>query len=313
MSTVSSEAAIRSHVLESPAARITVLSLGCILRDWRVPVAGGWRPVVLGYPRAGAYATDGHFMGQIVGRVANRIAGAQFALNGRTFRLPANDGPHCLHGGPKGIGWQIWAMEPDGARAVRLTLHSPDGDQGFPGAVDFAVTIALDGARLTFDMEGRPDRPTPVSLAQNCYVNLAGRGPVDGHRLRLAAARFTPAGPDMIPTGDIRPVAGTACDFRAARVLGDAPRDVNLVLDGDDGPAAELSAAGLRLRLWTDAPGLQLYTGDGLGPPFAPRAGLCLEPQGLPNAVNTPGFPPILCTPDAPYRQTTTIEIAEAA
>jgi aldose 1-epimerase len=332
MSTGSSEPPIRSHLLESGCARVSILSLGCITQDWQVPVPEGWRGVVLGHDAPEAYRADPYFLGQIVGRVANRIAGARFAmpappesgphpptrpLSGGAVApvctLAANDGPHCLHGGPDGLGRRVWAMEPDGARAVRLQVHSPDGDQGFPGAVDVTVTIALDGARLSYAMVAHPDRPTPIALAQHSYYTLAGRGPVDGYRVSLAASACTPAGPDLIPTGAVVPVAGTPCDFRVARPIGARRLDLNLVLDAGDGPAAEVTAGGLRLRLWTDQPGLQLYTGDGLGAPFAPRHGLCLEPQGFPNAVNMPAFPSVVCTPERPYRQTTTVEIAAAA
>jgi aldose 1-epimerase len=332
MSTGSSEPPIRSHLLESGCARVAILSLGCITQDWQVPVPEGWRGVVLGHDAPEAYRADPYFLGQIVGRVANRIAGARFAmpappesgphpptrpLSGGAVApvctLAANDGPHCLHGGPDGLGRRVWAMEPDGARAVRLQVHSPDGDQGFPGAVDVTVTIALDGARLSYAMVAHPDRPTPIALAQHSYYALAGRGRVDGYRVSLAASACTPAGPDLIPTGAVAPVAGTPFDFRVARPIGASRLDLNLVLDAGDGPAAEVTAGGLRLRLWTDQPGLQLYTGDGLGAPFAPRHGLCLEPQGFPNAVNMPAFPSVICTPERPYRQTTTVEIAAAA
>ncbi len=309
---------IRSHTLRDNDTAVTVLSLGCAIRDWTV--AG--RRVVLGYADPETYRTNPASLGVVCGRVVNRISGAAFTLNGQRWTLPANHGRHHIHGGPGGFGWRNWHMHPEGQRAVRLTLRSPHLDQGYPGALNVEVMLTLDGPRLTWEMTARPDRETPVNLAQHVYFNLAGTGPVRDHSLRIAAARCTPT-VDGMPTGEIRDVEGTRFDFRDPRTLAKADRDahgydLNYVLDPEAGPQAELATDAMRLRLWTDRPCLQLYTSGGLsqiaqphpGQAHFPGGAACLEAQDFPNALNTDGFPSILHRPDAPYRQRTTIEIA---
>ncbi len=322
-------APVLEGTLESAQARVAVISFGASVTDWRVRLPGGGeRPVALALPDFAAHRDHAPAFGAIVGRVANRVAGARLRLGGRTHRLIANDGPHTLHGGPIGLARRNWRMAGEGD-ALRLACDSPDGDEGWPGAVAFEVRLTLDGPMLTWEMHGRPDRPTPIALAQHVYWNLDGAadpGPVSDHRLRVAASRHTPTGPDLIPTGEIASVAGTPFDFRTPRRLRDAAGrplalDVNLALDaggGPDGaPAAEAwSAAGdLGLALWTDRPGLQVYDAPGLALPIPgwearPFAGLCLEAQDFPNAVDEPGFPNVIATPERPYRQRTSVAIA---
>jgi aldose 1-epimerase len=306
---------IAAHVLRDGGTEITVLSVGCAVMDWRVRD----RPVVLGYRDPAHYLENPASMGAVCGRVANRIAGARFVLDGHTHKLPANEPPNHLHGGPGGLSRRIWDMSPDGDRAVEFTVVSEDGDQGYPGCVAFRVVMQLDGGRLTWEMHALPDRVTPINLVQHLYFNLMGKGTVTDHFLRVNADRYTPTGPDLIPLGRIEPVDGTAYDFRTPVRLGDGDGwDGNVLLNHGNGPLAEVAAPdGTRLRLWTDRPGLQVYTSSMLthslpeGPGAAHQrfAGLCLEAQDLPNAVNMPAFGSILCSPDAPYRQTTSIEI----
>lgn len=306
---------ITSHVLRDGDTKVTVLSLGCAVMDWRVRD----RHVVLGYRTPEHYRQNPASMGVICGRVANRIAGAQFDLDGVTYSLPANASPHHLHGGPGGIGRRNWQMSRDGERAVEFRLLSEDGDQGYPGCVAFRVVMRLKGGRLTWKMEGVPDRMTPINLAQHLYFNLTGQGTVADHNLRIVADRYTPSGPDLVPLGRIDPVAGTAYDFRTPVRLGDGEGwDGNLILTKGADPAAEVAVPdGMTLRLWTDRPGMQVYTAntlkhvlpEGPGAAHGRFAGLCLEAQDMPNAVNVPAFGSILCSPDAPYRQVTSIEI----
>ncbi|MHC0054741.1 aldose epimerase family protein [Actibacterium sp. D379-3] len=308
----------QARLVEGDVA-VTLLSLGCITQDWRA----GNVPVVLGYADPAAYLHNPTYFGVIAGRVANRTAHGRFTLNGRPVRLSKNEGANHLHGGTRGLGARNWAMEGDGANAVRLTYRAPDGEEGYPGAVDFSVTVRLSGHRLSYAMDGRPDRPTPINLAQHSYYNLAGGGPVWDHRLHLPATGFTPTDAQGIPTGAVAPVTGTRYGFNAPRLLGDADpghlgSDVNLVLAAPGGPAATLTCANMRLRLWTDQPGMQLYNAMHLTrtPGGHDRRvydrfhGLCLEPQHFPDSLNQPRFPPIICTPDRPYRQRLTVEIA---
>lgn len=306
---------ITTHVLRDADTEIKILSLGCAVMEWRV----GDKSVVLGYAEPEHYRQNPASMGVICGRVANRVANAQFVMDGVTYVLPVNNPPHHLHGGPGGIGKRNWRMSQDGDCAVELRLVSEDGDQGYPGKVEFCVVMRLVGGRLTWEMDAVPDRVTPINLAQHLYFNLMGQGTVTDHTLTVSADRYTPNGPDLVPLGRIDPVKGSAFDFRTPVRLGDGDGwDGNLVLTKGAEPAAEVAAPnGLGLRLWTDRPGLQVYTSNSLaralpeGPGAAHGrfAGLCLEAQDFPNAVNEPAFGSILCSPDTPYRQVTSIEI----
>ncbi|MEE3359048.1 MAG: aldose epimerase family protein [Pseudomonadota bacterium] len=316
---------IRSHTLSDGDVSVTILSMGAATQDWRVPDGSGRRvPVVLGYADPAAYATQGGFLGVIVGRVANRIAGSTFTLDGVKHHVTPNEGPNQLHGGPKGWWAKNWTLEADGDRAVQLTLSSPDGDMGFPGSVQAQITISLDGHRLTYDMSATCDRPTPINLANHNYYNLMGNGLIWDHQMQVNADRYTPTGGDLLPIGDIAPVEGTKYDYRQPRRIADADpargvSDINFALNGErDEAVSVLAQNGLQLRMWTDQPGLQFYTGQGItagakpldGQTHAPCHGIALEPQGFPDAVNQPNFPSVICTPEKPYKQVTTVEIA---
>lgn len=307
--------------------RIAVMSYGAVVRDWQVPVKGGMRHVVLGFDRFEDYPAHSPYFGAIAGRVANRIGGAHFMLDGREYRLPANEGPNHLHGGPRGIAKQVWDMEVLSGEAVRLRLESPDGEMGYPGRLAVSVTYRLTGNVLRIDFAAETDRPTPVNIVQHNYFNLMGEGDIRDHVLQVAANAYTVLGEGLIPTGEIRPVSGTPLDFRSPRPLRDDKgepfaHDTNLVLDtGRDlsKPAVLLAApdGSLTLRLRTDQPGLQLYTGGkmnipvpGLGGQRYPRfGGICLEDQNFPDAINHPHFPSPVITPDRPYSHWCEIEI----
>ncbi|WP_163266111.1 aldose epimerase family protein [Chelativorans alearense] len=307
---------------------IAVIGYGAVIRDWRVPVEGGMRSVVLGFDRFEDYPAHSPHFGSIAGRVANRIGGARFILNGREYRLPANEGPNHLHGGPKGLGRQVWdmALLPDEG-GVRLSLSSPDGEMGYPGKLDISVTYRLAGNRLRIDFAADTDAPTPVNIVQHNYFNLMGEGDVRDHLLQVAANAYTVPGDDLIPTGEIRPVADTHLDLRKPRPLKDeagepVAYDNNLVLDTGRDLSAPVAVAtapdgSLTLALKTDQPGLQVYTGGmmnipvpGLGGRRYPRfGGLCLEDQNFPDAINNPHFPSPVVTPERPYRHWCEIEI----
>lgn len=308
-------------VLEDGPMRVAVLSLGCITQDWRLAHEGREVPVVLGYADPMAYADNPGYLGAVVGRVANRTGFGRFSLGGKAYTLPVNMPPHHLHGS---LGTRLWDMETDSAaKAVRLSYTSPDGEDGYPGRVAFTVTITLRAPRLIYDFAAMPDRETPVNMAQHNYYNLMGSGDVYGHQLQIAARRYTPADETLLPTGEIAPVARTRFDFTAPRTLSEADParagyDLNYALDGDQPAATARAPNGLALRLTTDRPGLQVYTAGGLGASegthegqsIGPFAGLCLEPQGFPDALNKPAFPSILCSPDAPYAQRLEVEIS---
>jgi aldose 1-epimerase len=321
----------RFRLESTSGTAVEIITFGVSVARWQVPVEGGLRDTVLGFGDFAAYPAHRAHFGAIAGRVANRISGALFVLDGVTYALPANNRSNCLHGGPQGLGVQVWEAEPDSAgNAVAFTHVSPDGAMGFPGTVRFSVRYRLQGFTLSLDICAEADRRTPVSLAQHLYFNL-GTGPdVLDHRYRLAASAYTPNREDLTPTGEILPVEGTRWDFRAGRTLRDGAGrpvgyDGNLVLDSERAfatPVAEVTApdGALRLLLRTDRPGLQLYNapaaniaapGHG-GVQYGPFSGFCLEDQALPDALANPYFPSIVYGPDRPYRHRTAIEIAPA-
>ena len=320
---------VEQVTLESGDAAVSILSLGCAVRDWRIDGARGSLSVVLGFPRLEDYVLHARAHGAVVGRVANRTANGRFELDGKTRQLSQNDGVHHLHGGAVGLDRRVWAMEVDtAAETVRLAYSSPDGEEGYPGRVEFAVSYRLDGARLICEMSGRPDRPTPINLAQHNYYNLAGTGTVRDHVLEVDAPEFTPVDAGLIPRGVIRSVEGTALDFTEPRSLEEADPegagiDNNLVLRAgrDPGePAARVHCprSGVSLRLRTSEPALQIYDGAGAsvavpgheGQIYGPFAGLCLEAQHFPDSLHNPDWPSIIRTPEQPYLQRLEVEIA---
>lgn len=306
---------------------VAILTYGALIRDWRVPVGNALRPVVLGFDDFALYPAHSPYFGAIAGRVANRIGGAEFALNGTTYALDANEGSNHIHGGARGTARQIWRIVHASTDSVHLALTSPDGEMGYPGTLDISVTYTLTGNRLDIDFAATTDKPTPVNLVQHNYFNLAGAGDILGHRLTLAAGAYTELGEGQVPTGAILPVAGSGLDFRTPRGFRDAEGrgqkiDVNFVLDtarDPKKPVAILEAPddALTLKLHTDQKGLQVYNGwklalgvPGLdGVAYPAFAGLCLEDQAFPDAVNHPHFPSTIVTPDRPYRHRCGIEI----
>jgi aldose 1-epimerase len=312
--------------LESADAAVSILNWGCVLRDWRVDGDGRSLPMVLGFPTFEGYERHSRSHGAIVGRIANRTREARFELGGRTWRLTPNHGPgnrHHIHGGAVGLGRRLWEMEGDAAtEAVHLRYLSPDGEEGYPGAVAFDVTYRLEGPRLVCEMRGVPDRETPINLAHHAYFNLGGGGTVKDHLLWVDAEAYTPLDAESIPTGEIAPVEGTPLDFREAREIGDTAIDNNFVLrEGRDAgePAAWASCprTRMRLRVLTDQPGMQVFAAPTMtvgapgheGETYGPFAGLCFEAQHFPDAMNHPDWPNVLRSPERPYLQRYVVEI----
>ena len=314
---------IETHTLQDGDTRVTILSLGCITQDWQIAVNGAATRVVLGYRDPASYLHNPARIGAIVGRVANRIAGSRFTLDGQVYGLPANNGPNHLHGGPEGISTCNWHMDRDGQRAVRLSHHSPHGAGGYPGAVQFEVTITLNGTTLRYDMRAMPDRPTAVNMAQHNYYTLGLDQTIRDLSLFVAADSFTPNGPNLIPTGEIATLDGEPFDFRAPRTIASADPDGhgidhNYMLQSGMSPSATVTAPnGIQLDVASDQTGLQVYTATNLtetatpldGQKHGPFTGLCLEPQGIPNAVNEPAFPSIIISPEQPYHQILDVSI----
>lgn len=315
---------VKEYTLDNGAGmQVKVLDYGCIIRSWSV-APGDAAPVnlVLGFDSLPEYERDRAYFGAIVGRFANRIGQGRFVLDGHHYQLDRNEGDNHLHGGAGGFHKQRWQGHA-GASAtaawINLCRLSRDGEQGYPGDLLVMVSYQLSAAGgLRCRYQAVADRPTPVSISQHSYFNLAGQGDILGHELCIDAERYLPVRPDLVPTGEFAAVAGTPFDFRLARRIGSGlcdgdPQlalaggyDHNFVLAGIPGPHASLSdpASGRCLELYTDCPGLQFYSGNyldgtlsGQGRQFERHAGLCLEPQQFPDAPNQPGFPHMVCRP----------------
>ncbi|WP_328538947.1 aldose epimerase family protein [Streptomyces sp. NBC_00344] len=301
---------VHRWTLERGGTRVRVLTYGGIVQSVDVPDREGARTgVALGFADlAGYLERPGPYLGALVGRYANRIAGGVFTLDGQTYRLARNNPPNSLHGGDLGFDKRVWEAEPAGAYGVRLSRVSPDGEEGFPGRLPVTVTYSLDGnGALRIAYEATTDAPTVVNLTNHSYWNLAGAdsGSAAGHELRISASRITPVDEHLIPTGELAPVEGTRFDFRAPRKAGPG-YDHNYVLDGPD--AAELydPGSGRVLTVTTTEPGIQLYTGDHLDDgPFGAGDGIALETQHFPDAPNRPDFPSAVLRPGGVYASET--------
>lgn len=301
-------APVRLFTLSNGALTLKAMSYGCVVTELRL--ADG-TDVALGLRDLAAYVAGNPYFGCVAGRCANRIATGRFELDGRRHQLSINNGPHHLHGGVRGFDRRVWDGEADGAR-VRFTRISPDGEEGYPGAVRASVEYALEGDAFRVEMTATTDAPTLVNLAHHTYWNLAGGGTILDHRLTIDAEGYTPVDDGLIPTGEIAPVAGTPFDFRRPKRIGD---DLAKVPGGYDHNFAfrgfaRLEAAGRVMELRSSEPGLQLYTGNFLdgtskgkgGATYPKHAGLCLETQKFPDAIHRPGWISPVLRPGETYR-----------
>ena len=262
--------------------------------------AGHLVNVVIGFDDVEQYHDNPKYFGAIIGRCANRIANARFTLDGKTYQLTANIGPDHLHGGRKGFDQRVWCAT-CGAATLELRYTSSDGEEGYPGNLDVRVTYTLtDENELVVDYFATTDKATPINLTQHSYFNLAGAGDILGHVLQIDADAITLVDENLIPTGEIMPVAGSDFDFRSPTPIG-ARRagqyDHNFVLRG--GARVIEPASGRTLAIQTTEPGVQLYTGYRRG------GGLCLETQHFPDAPNRPNFPSAILRPGAVYHSRT--------
>ncbi|WRX18093.1 Aldose 1-/Glucose-6-phosphate 1-epimerase - like 4 [Theobroma cacao] len=277
--------------------------------------------IVLGYDSVEDYKNDTTYFGAIVGRVANRIKGAEFTINGVSYKLVANEGKNTLHGGSKGFADVIWHVRNYKQDShVTFTYYSFDGEQGFPGNLQVSVTYMIIGTnKLGVKMEAKPlNKATPVNLALHTYWNLGGHssGDILSHTLQLFGSSITPVDDELIPTGKIDPVQGTPYDFLQPHEIGSMldqlPHgyDVNYVLDKSSPQhlrkvaVVHESKSGRKMELWTNKPGVQVYTSNMLksekgkdGFVYSTYAGLCLETQGFPDSVNHPNFPSQIVNP----------------
>lgn len=310
-----------------------VMTYGAIVTELRVPDRNGkFDDVVLGFDTLDKYLAGHPCFGATIGRVTNRIGGAKFTLDGKEYQLAANSGKNSIHGGKKGfdkVVWKAGPMENQGNPAVGMSYFSPDGEEGYPGNLSVAVvfTVTNDNA-LMIEYTARTDKPTPVNLTNHSYFNLAGQGSGDvlGQELEIAADKYTPTDASLIPTGEIKPVAGTPLDFtkptligaRIAELTATRGYDHNYVLNSGGGKLAPAACAydpktGRFMEAFTTEVGVQLYTANGMngkligkgGAAYPRHAGFCLECQHHPDSVNKPNFPSTILRPGQTYKQTT--------
>lgn len=307
-----------------------VINYGGIVSNlWVADRDGNLRDIVLGFDQLEDYLAEHHFFGAIVGRYGNRIANGQFSINGNHYQLPVNNSSHCLHGGVHTFSHKIWDIEPiekDDYCGVKLSLTSPDGDQGFPGNLRVEVQYLLEDSNTwTITYKASTDKPTVVNMTQHTYFNLNGHngGTVLDHLLCLNADNYTPVDETMIPTGEIASVDNTPFDFRTPQTIGlkmdggldpmianARGYDINYVLNGINErlrSVAEVinNESGIVMKVSTTEPGAQLYIGnwlDGIkgkgGSIYDPYHGLCIETQHFPDTPNHPHFPSTLLLPD---------------
>jgi aldose 1-epimerase len=314
-------------------ATAKIMTYGATLTELHVPDrTGKMGDVTLGFDTLDAYLKGHPYFGSTVGRVANRIAKGRFTLEGKAYTLATNNGPNHLHGGVKAFDKAVWnaaTVRRAAGPAVRFSLKSPDGEEGYPGNLDVTVTYTLSNDNaLLIEYSAKTDRATPVNLTNHAYFNLAGRGDVLGHEMMIAADRFVAVDESLIPTGELKLVANTPMDFRTPHAIGERITQVGADPTGYDhcyalnaGRTSRLSLAarvyepttGRVMEMRTTEPGVQFYTGNFLdgsltgkgGEVYRKHAGFCLEAGSYPDAVNRPSFPSVILRPGETYRQRT--------
>lgn len=332
---------VTRFTLTRGSLRVQVLDYGGIVTAIETPDREGRAAnVVLGLDTVAGYETESPHFGGLIGRFANRIARGRFAIDGQAYALPINEPPNAMHGGPEGFDKRMWRVEAADGNRLTLARRSPDGEAGFPGNLDVAVTYSLpEDGTLRIDYRAHTDRPTVLNLTNHGYFNLSGEGAGDvmGHVVAIAADAVLETDATQVPTGALRPVAGTPFDFRVGLPLGRRIREGDpqllvakgydhcFVLRDADGrlrPAASCiePISGRRLDVATTLPGLQLYTGNNLDGTLVGPSGriyrsgdaVCFETQGFPDAPNHPSFPSAVLRPGARFASATTYRFSVA-
>jgi aldose 1-epimerase len=315
----------------------TITNYGAIVTSLQTPDRNGqMADVVLGFDSTDGYLKEHPYFGAVVGRYGNRIAKGRFTLNGKEYQLATNNGPNALHGGIRGFDKRVWTardVSKEGVPALELTYTSRDKEEGYPGNLTARVTYSVtNNNELRLDYEATTDQDTILNLTNHSYFNLKGQGEgsILDHVIQIQADRFTPVDETLIPTGELKPVAGTPFDFRQPTAIGSRIEhkdeqlirgkgyDHNFVLNGPQGelsPAARVTEpkSGRVMEVLTTQPGVQFYTGNFLdgkltgkgGKRYDFRYGFCLETQHFPDSPNKPQFPSVVLKPDATYRSTT--------
>jgi aldose 1-epimerase len=331
---------VEIFALSDGAYEAQIATYGGILVSLKAPDRNG-KPadVLLGFDDIDGYVANFNgpsdaFFGALIGRYANRIAHGSFTLDGKKYSLPLNNGENTLHGGPHGFNNVVWKAKPV-ANGVELNYLSKDGEAGFPGNLSAVVRYTLVKGDLQIEYWATTDKATVVNLTNHAYFNLAGQGDILNHQLTLHASRFTPVDAGLIPTGELKSVESTPFDFRkptavGARIKADDDQlhlgrgyDHNWVLDSGGGKlleAAELydPSSGRVLKVLTDQPGIQFYSGNFLdgsikgkgGKPDELHAALCLETQHFPDSPNHPDFPTTELKPGERYHTVTVYRLS---
>jgi aldose 1-epimerase len=296
-----------------------IITYGAIIKELQAPDRNGnLTNVVLTTDSLQKFQGGFNGAAAVIGRVANRIGGAQFELDGTTYRLAANNGKNAIHGGRKGFAQSVWTVEDPPRKSnkssVKLTYLSKDGEEGFPGNLKTSVTYSLtDNNELRIDYEAETDKPTIVNLTNHAYWNLAGGGSCLENILWIRSKSYTPADADLIPTGEILPLKGTLMDFNQPTRIGDRIEQLKPKMNGYDhnyilgeGKAMKMAArliepkSGRIMEVRTTEPAVQLYTANHLG-----HTAVCLETQHYPDAIHHKNFPSIVVRPGKPLKETT--------
>lgn len=314
--------AVERIIIKGGGLTANILTYGAILQDLRLE--GHGPALVLGYDDFSAYLSDTTYFGAIAGRFANRIRDGHLEIDGKTYQIDKNFlGKHSLHGGAKGTANKVWCIEEAKEDRVLLAIDLPDGDMGFPGNITLNVLFSvLENGIFDLKMSARTDAPTLCNLAHHSYFNLDGSDSILDHELQLNAEHFLPVDEELIPTGEIRPVAGTRFDFRSGKKFRDTclagTLDHNLCLGSAQEalrPVGRLSSetSSIDMEIVSTEPGIQIYDGTyipkglvGLDKcVMGANAGCAIEPQIWPDANHHTNFPQALLKPGEVYSQNT--------
>jgi len=319
------------YSLEDGGVIVKIITLGACIQSLLVPVGDTVRDVALGFDTVEGYETNQGYHGAVIGRIANRVANASYNMNGKTYKLDANNVDNSLHGGLVGFDKQVWTAKEE-QNALVLTLLDKEGTSaGYPGDMEATVKYSLSGGELKIEYTAKCTEDTPINLTNHWYFNLAGHnaGDVGNHKMQIFSHKITPVDETLIPTGELMDVTDTVFDLReltsiAPGLESDDPQitlgggyDHNWVLSNEPvrplAPAAVAECDGLSMTCTTTKPGIQFYSGNMMrgdvgkdGAVYSKRTGLCLETQYWPNSVNTPQFPAPLLKKGETYSHKTT-------
>jgi aldose 1-epimerase len=326
---------ITSFTVSNGNVSFTAIEWGCTITNLYVPSKNGEKvDILLGFDTLDGWKKGTEAHNAIVGRFANRIRGAKFTLEGKTYNLDKNDGENCLHGGNTRYEKQLWKGEKysdSEGEGVKFTRKSPDGEQGMPGNVDLCVIYKLnDKNELIWEYSATTDKATPINLTNHAYFNLNGKGSAEGHHLQLDCKSILETAADSAPTGKILNVDGTVFDFRTEKLVGRDCDKVEPLKNGYDqcfitgGNETELvrfgkiwsDESGISMEMFTNQPGVHVYTANYIGGKIGkggvvhkPHDGICFETERFPNAINEPSFPNCVLKPGEKYYHKTIFKL----